>query len=408
MWEHTSLAPSRGYRALLTVILGMLTAFGSLSIDMYLPGLPAIARELNADAAAAQRTLAVFFLGMALGQVLYGPISDRLGRRGPLIVGCALYALACMGCALAPSIRLLMGFRFAQALGACAGTVIARSVVRDLFDPRDSARMYSFLMLMMGLAPITAPLIGGQILVAFGWRAIFVVLSGFGLACLTAALLGLPETLAPERRSQVGLGAALRAYGGLLTDGRFMAYTAASALAVGAMFAYIAGSPFVFIELHGVRPERYGFLFGANALGLVSASQLNHWLLRHYGSGQILRVGLGIMAGSGLLLLAATALAVGGFGGMLVLLFCCIATYGLVQPNAVALAMAPHGRQAGVASALIGGCQSTLGAAVGALVGLLHNGTALPMAGVIAACATAACFTLRGMGLRPLHAERER
>jgi len=190
MWEHTSIAPSRRYRALLTVILGMLTAFGSLSIDMYLPGLPAIARELHADAAAAQRTLAVFFLGMALGQVLYGPISDRLGRRGPLVVGCALYALTCIGCALAPSIRVLMGFRFAQAVGACAGSVIARSVVRDLFDPRDSARMYSFLMLMMGLAPITAPLIGGQTLVAFGWRAIFVALSGFGLACLAAVLFG--------------------------------------------------------------------------------------------------------------------------------------------------------------------------------------------------------------------------
>ena len=408
MWQHTSIAPSRGYRALLTVILGMLTAFGSLSIDMYLPGLPAIARELHADAAAAQRTLAVFFLGMALGQVLYGPISDRLGRRRPLIVGCTLYALACIGCAVAPSIPVLMGFRFGQAVGACAGTVIARSVVRDLFDPRDSARMYSFLMLMMGLAPITAPLIGGQILVVWGWRAIFVVLSGFGLACLAAVLFALPETLPPERRTRAGLGAALRTYGGLLADRRFMAYAAASALAIGAMFAYIAGSPFVFIELHGVRPERYGFLFGTNALGLISASQLNRWLLRHYGSGQILRAGLGIMAGSGLLLLAATGLGVGGFGVMLVLLFCCIATYGLVQPNAIALAMAPQGRQAGAASALLGACQSILGAAVGGLVGLLHNGTALPMVVVIAACVTAALLTLRRMGLSPLHAERER
>jgi DHA1 family bicyclomycin/chloramphenicol resistance-like MFS transporter len=394
---------SRGSRAVLGGILGMLAAFASLSIDMYLPGLPTIARELHTDIAAAQQTLTVFFLGMALGQVLYGPISDRLGRRPPLLFGCALYTFACIGCALAPSIRSLVAMRFAQALGACAGIAIGRSIVRDLFDQRESARMYSILMLMMGVAPITAPFIGGQILVTFGWRPIFLALSGFGLACLAAVTFGLPETAPSEQRTPAGLGAALRAYGGLFADGRFMGYAAASALAIGAMFAYIAGSPFVFIELNGVRPDRYGLLFGANAVGLILASQFNRWLLRYYTSGRILRVALAIMAGSALLLAAATATGFGGFQTMLLLLFFCISSNGLVQPNALALAMAPHGRQAGSASALLGATQSALAAALGALVGLLHNGTALPMVLTIATCGTAAFLVVQWLGVPPLH-----
>lgn len=386
----------------------MLTAFGSLSIDMYLPGLPAIARDLYTDIAAAQQTLAVFFLGMALGQVLYGPISDRLGRRPPLIFGCALYALASIGCSLAPSIRSLLALRFAQALGACAGIVIGRSIVRDLFDERESARMYSFLMLMMGLAPITAPMIGGQILVAFGWRAIFLALSGFGVVCLGLVLFALPETAPPERRSRAGLGGVLRAYGGLLADGRFMGYALASTLAIGAMFAYIAGSPFVFIELNGVRPERYGLLFGTNALGLILAAQFNRLLLRRYPSGRILTVALAVTATSGVLLAATTLAGVGGFPAMLVLLFCCIASTGLVQPNAIALAMAPHGRQAGSASALLGATQSAMGAGVGTLVSVLHNGTALPMVGTIATCAAGAFLVLRRLAPRPLGLDGDR
>jgi DHA1 family bicyclomycin/chloramphenicol resistance-like MFS transporter len=395
MHEQAVAPPMRRPRAALAGILGMLTAFGALSTDMYLPGLPTIARELHTDMAAAQQTLAVFFLGMALGQVLYGPISDRLGRRPPLVFGCALYALAGIGCALAPSIQSLVALRFVQALGACAGTVIGRSIIRDLFDQRESARMYSLLMLMMGAAPITAPSIGGLILVAFGWRAIFLALSGFGLACLVTVLCGLSETLPSERRTRAGLGAAFRAYSGLLKDRRYMGYTMASALAIGSMFAYIAGSPFVFIELHGVRPDRYGLLFGTNALGLILASQFNRWLLRRYSSLAILRTGLAIMGASGLLLAAITAADIGGFPWMLALLFGCVASNGLVHPNAIALAMAPHGRQAGSASALLGAFQMAIAAAVGALIGLLHNGTALPMVGVIATCATAAFLILQ-------------
>jgi MFS transporter, DHA1 family, multidrug resistance protein len=389
--------------AILAGTLGMLTAFGALSIDMYLPALPAIARDLHTDAAAVQQTLSAFFLGMAVGQILYGPVSDRLGRRPPLIFGCTLYAAACLACAMAPSIGSLIALRFVQALGACAGIVIGRSIVRDLCDPRESARMYSFLMLLMGAAPITAPFIGGQILAAFGWRAIFVGLAGFGVTCLALVLLSLPETLPSERRVGAGLRGAFGAYGRLLCDARMMSFAATSGLASGAMFAYIAGSPFVFIELHGVPPERFGVLFGTNALGLILASQANRWLLRRVESFRILRVGVAINAASSLLLVGITVVGLGGFPGMLLLLFCCIASHGLVQPNALALALTPYGRQAGSASALLGATQFVTAAVMGGLVGLLHNGTALPMVGVIAACGASAWLILQQLARSGRH-----
>ena len=369
---------------------------------MYLPGLPSIAREFGVETAVAQQTLSIFFVGLALGQVIYGPISDRVGRRRPLIFGCALYALACIGCVFAPTLGSLIVLRFAQALGACAGIVIARSVVRDLFDQRESARMYSLLMLVMGLAPILAPLVGGQLLLFFGWRSIFLTLSGFGVLCLALVVWGLRESLPVERRTRAGVGAALRVYGGLLADGRYMGYALAGGLASAAMFAYISGSAFVFIELNGVAPEYFGLLFGINALGLIVASQLNRWLLLRYAGGQILHVALGVTATSGLLLAAVTALGIGGFPTLLVLLFLCIASTGLVGPNATAAAMAPYARQAGSASALLGALQFAMGALAGALVGLLFNGTALPMTAVIALCGVAAFVTLQLLVLRPL------
>ncbi len=392
--------PARPGYAKLAVVLGILTAFGPLSIDMYLPALPTIAQEFGTTTAVAQQTLSIFFLGLALGQLFYGPISDRMGRRGPLFFGSALYTVACIGCALAPTMESLVLLRLAQALGGCAGVVITRSVVRDLFDQRESARMYSFLMLVMGLAPITAPLIGGQVLLYFGWRAIFLILSAYGVLCMLLVVFSLPETLPMARRTRAGLGTVLRVYGELLLNRTYMGFALAGGLASAAMFAYISGSSFVFIELNGVAPERFGLLFGINAIGLMSAAQLNRWLLTRYSALQILSAALAVTAGSGLLLLTITALGIGGFPAMLAVLFVCIASTGLVQPNSTAAAMAPFGTRAGSAAALLGATQFMLGAGAGALIGLLHNGTALPMVGVVALCGTGAFLVLHGLALR--------
>ncbi|HMO57405.1 MAG TPA: Bcr/CflA family multidrug efflux MFS transporter [Roseiflexaceae bacterium] len=392
--------PRQRSTAQLALILGALTAFGPLSIDMYLPGLPAIAADLGADAAAIQLTLSAFFIGMAAGQTLYGPLSDRIGRRAPLIVGCVFYTLATIACALAPTAESLVVLRFAQALGGCAGMVIARSVVRDLFDARESARMYSILMLVMGLAPITAPLIGGQLLTIFDWRAIFWILAVYGAMCVVLVAWLLPETLPAEHRSRAGVREVAGVYGRLLLDRHFLGYALAGGLAFAGMFAYISGSPFVLIELYGVSPQHYGWIFGLNALGLISASQVNRRLLLQYRSEVILSVALLLVAGAALVLVAAAASGFGGLIGLLIPLFVCISSVGLVGPNTAAVAMAPHGRAAGSASALLGTLQFVVGAIAGVLVGVTHNGTALPMAAVIAGCSIAALIAFQGLALR--------
>lgn len=392
--------PSRPSTLRLTLILGTLTAIGPLSIDMYLPALPAITREFATSAAATQRTLSIYFIGLAIGQALYGPLTDRFGRKRPLLVGSAIYLFASLACALAGSIESLALLRLVQALGGCAGMVVARAVVRDCFDARDSARVYSFLMLVTGLAPILAPLVGGQLLVLASWRAVFWLLAGFGGLCLALVSTALPETLPPNGRLRVGLGATLATYRRLLADRQFMGYALTGGCIFAGMFTYISGSPFVFIELYGVSPQRYGLIFGANALGLVIASQINRRLLASYPGEAILRAALAVSMAASLALVLAAASGLGGLAGLLVPLFVCIASVGLVSPNTAAAAMAPHGRIAGSASALLGVAQFVVGAGIGVLLGLLEDGSALPMAALIALCGAMALAAFLGLALR--------
>ena len=379
----------------LALVLGALSAFGPLSIDMYLPSFGAISRELGASAAQVQRTLAVYFLGLGIGQAFYGPVADRYGRLRPLCFGLSLFVAASAGCALARSIEGLLAWRFAQAIGGCAGLVIARAVVRDRFDERESARVYSLLILVMGVAPILAPLVGGQILLFFGWRVIFWVLAGFGLLCLAGVLVLLRESLPPERRTRGGSAAALRVYAQLLRDRAFMRYNLTGAFVISGMFAYLFGSPFVFMELHGVRPEHFGWLFGLNSLGLITASQLNRALLARVAGGVILSRALCVTAAAGAALLAVAWTGAGGFPALLAPLFVYIASLGFVLPNVAAAALAPQGRHAGSASALLGMVQFGAGALIGTLLGALGAGTALPMAGLIAACGLSALAVFR-------------
>ena len=372
------------------MILGALTAMGPLAIDMYLPALPAIARDLGTSAASVQVSLAVYFIGIAVGQAFYGPLSDRWGRKPVLYFGLALFVASSAGCALAADVRTLIVFRFVQALGGCAPLVIPRAVVRDYFDQRGSVRMLSVLMLVMGLAPILAPLIGGQLLVNFGWRSVFWVLAGYGTIWLAIVIPFLPESLPADRRRRQRLGDVLAVYGRLLRDRAYIGYVVSGGLIFSGLLAYIAGSPFVFIELFGVAPERYGLFFGTNAIGIIAASQINRWLANRYDAGRIVSVVLPVAMIAGAVLLFDAYSGFGGFAGILVPLFCFIACHGFVMPNTTALAMAPHGAVAGSASALLGTLQFVLGATAGTLVGVLGNGTAVPLGAVIAGCGAAA------------------
>lgn len=370
-------------------------AFAPMSIDMYLPGLPAIAADFGADPSAVQFTLASFFIGMALGQVIHGPLADRYGRKPPLYGGLALFVLASVGCALASNITTLIVLRFAQAVSGCAGVVVARAVVRDRFDAHTSAKVYSLLMLVMGLAPILAPFLGGWILLFAGWRAIFLALALFGLACLVGVWRYLPETRPANAPANGGIGAALRSYGAILRDRRFTGYALTGGFAQAGLFAYITGSPHVFIDLYGVPAQHYGWLFGLNALGLIASSQYNRRLLRHESAGSILRRANRWTVFAGLLLLAVAAIGWGGLPALLVPLFIYLVSIGFTAPNAMANALAHQGARAGSASALIGTLQFGVATVASTLVGLLGHGSALPMATVIAGCGLLAYGTHR-------------
>jgi DHA1 family bicyclomycin/chloramphenicol resistance-like MFS transporter len=379
----------------LAVILGALTAMGPLAIDMYLPALPTIARELETSAASVQVSLAVYFVGIAVGQAFYGPLSDRWGRKPALYFGLMLFVASSVGCALAADVRTLIALRFLQALGGCAPLVVPRAVVRDYFDQRGSVRMLSVLILVMGLAPILAPLIGGQLLVNFGWRSVFWVLAAYGAIWLVIVTIFLAESLPLARRQQQRIAEVIALYGGLMRDRAYMGYVLAGGLIFSGLLAYIAGSPFVFIDLFGVPPEQYGLFFGTNAIGIISASQINRWLANRYEARRIVSVVLPVAMTAGVVLLVDAYTGFGGFAGILVPLFFFIACHGFVMPNTTALAMAPHGRVAGSASALLGTLQFVLGATAGVLVGLLGNGTAVPFAAVIATCGAAAFLIYR-------------
>ncbi len=369
----------------LLLILGALSAFGPLAIDFYLPAFPTIAQDFATDVEHVQLSLAAYFIGLAIGQLMYGPLADRFGRRRPLLFGVLLFTLASLACALAPSLEWLIVARFVQALGGCAGMVVTRAVVRDLCDPIASAKVFSQLMLVMGLAPILAPLGGGLLLSSLGWPSIFVCLTLFSALCLLAVALWLPETQATEG-PKAPLRGALGEYKRLFGDLPFLGHALTGGLAVAGMFAYIAGSPFVFIELYGVPAQHYGWLFGSNALGFILMAQVNAWLVARHGPGYWLwrMVWFYLACGAALLALAAAQLA--ELWPLLLPLFGCIASLGVLLPNATACAMAGQGRHAGSASALLGSLQFSIAASAAALVGVLHDGSARPMALVIFAC----------------------
>lgn len=366
------------------VVMGTIVAIGPMSIDMYLPSLPAIQQHFGADTASTQLTLAAYFIGLAVGQLFYGPLSDRIGRRGPLLFGLLVYVLASLACAFAPSMVPLIALRLMQALGGCAGMVMSRAMVRDRFAPQDMARILSALVLVMGVAPILAPMIGGQVFVAFGWQAVFVVLAMFGTLCAVLAWRYLPETLAQP--AQLSLRSALNGYLRLLGHRRFMGYTLSGAMAQAGMFAYISVSAFVFMDHYGLGPTQFAWMFGANAAGLIAASQFNAALLARMPAQQVLRRALQVYAVAGVFMLLGALTGIGGMWGVLVPLFVAMSSLGFTFPNSTAAAMAPFGDRAGMAAALMGTLQFALAALSGAVAGHLQQmGGAVPMTAVILA-----------------------
>lgn len=369
----------------MVLILGALSAFGPLAIDFYLPAFPAMAQAFATDEKHVQATLAAYFLGLSIGQLAYGPVADRFGRRKPLMFGVTLFTLASLACAYAPNLDTLVLARFVQALGGCAGMVLSRAIVSDKCDPVASAKVFSQLMLVMGLAPILAPMLGGVLVNVAGWQSIFLALSLFSAGCLLAVSLGLPESL-PEHIPRQPLSGALRQYLRLFADRVFVGHALTGGIAIAGMFAYIAGSPFVFIKLYGVPAEHYGWLFGTNAAGFILVAQVNARLLAKRGPAFLLARAVWLYLVAGLALLGVAALRPTQLWPLLVPLFVCISSLGCIIPNASACAMSGQGARAGSASALMGCLQFSVAAGAAALVGLLHDGSTVPMALVISLC----------------------
>jgi MFS transporter, DHA1 family, multidrug resistance protein len=379
--------------ALVTFAIGALTALPSLSMDMYLPALPAVTRALHSPAATVQITLTGCLLGMALGQLVVGPLSDKRGRRTPLLAGMVVYVLATAACAFAPTVELLIAFRLLQGLAGAAAIVIARAVVRDLYDGVAMARFFSTLMLISGVAPIAAPLIGGQILRFTDWRGVFVVLTVVGTLLTLLVAKALPETLAAENRHDGGLAETMKAVRGLLSDRLFTGYMLAGSFAFAALFAYVSGSAFVVQNIFGASPQTFSMLFGLNSIGLVAIGQFNgKVLVGRMSLERALGAGLAVILAAAVYLLLLTSGVFGtpGLVGVAAGFFVLMSAMGLALPNTNALALMRTPRSAGSASALLGTSQFLIGAAASPLVGLGGGATAVPMALVQVGCALVA------------------
>lgn len=368
----------------LLVVLGTLLAFASISTDLYLPALPVMAEALGAPQRTLEWTVSGYLVGFSLGQLLWGPVSDRWGRRGPVAVGIAIFCLGAAGCALSTTGGSLIAWRVVQALGASAGVVLARAMVRDLYDRDTGARVLSTLMTVMAVAPLVGPTVGGQILRVAEWPAIFWVLVAIGVATL-AALTTIPESLPRERRSAEPLSAAFAGYVALLRQRRLMGYAAAGGFFYAGVFAYVAGTPFAFIEYHGLSPQLYGLVFAAGTAGLMLANTVNARLVTRIGSDRMLRAGAVGAAVMGVLVALAASTGWGGIVGLAGALFLFVSMNGFIIANVVSGALASvAGPRVGAASALVGAIQYGSGVLGSAAIGAFANGTPAPMGWVIA------------------------
>ncbi len=375
----TSIIYDPRHRLRLILLLGFIAALGPFSIDMYLPGFPAIADDLGTDISNISLTLTSYFIGISVGQLIYGPLLDRYGRKKPLLVGLAIYVVASVGCALAPDVGFLIGLRLLQALGGCVGMVASRAIVRDRFPVNEVARVFSALILVMGAAPIIAPTVGGFIADHYGWRVIFMVLTVLSLLMLVLVFFTLSESRDKDPEVSLRIDRVSVGYWAVLRNPDFFRFGMAGSLAMAGLFTYIAGSPFVLMELFGFSEQTFGWLFGLNAMGFIAGSQINRILLKKRDSVKVTRVT------ALLLLVVGVIMGVAFIAGFLTewlllpLLFIFLFLSGFINPNSTALALEPFEKNAGVASALIGSFRMFAGAIASGLIGILHNDTAGPM-----------------------------
>ena len=374
----------------LITILGLLTAIGPFSIDMYLPAFPDIAKGLHTTVADVTLSLSSFFIGISFGQLLYGPLLERFGRKKPLYAGLCIYLIASVGCALAASVNALIVLRLLQALGGCVGMVAARAMVRDLFEVKENAKVFSMLMLVVAVSPIIAPTLGGYVTSLLGWRYVFVMLIIVDIIIIISAYFLLPESRKPNPNFSLRPGPILNNFSGVIRHPQFYTYALTAAVSAAGLYAYIGGSPHVFMEIFHVSEKQYGWIFALIAMGLIGASQVNSFLLRNYTSDQLIRVALFCQSVVGITTVCLTLFGLTDLFVTIFLIFVFLCTQGFVFPNASALSLAAFGHTAGSASALLGAIQMTIGACTSALVSILQNHTALPMTGVMACCAISA------------------
>lgn len=374
----------------LTVTLGLITAFAPLSIDMYLSSLPTLESYFHVSDKTIQLTLAAFFIGFSVGQLFYGPLADKYGRKTPLYFGITLFIVASIGCAFSSSIEWMIFFRFLEALGACAGGVIARAVVRDIYLPQDAAKIYSYLMLVTGLAPMLAPVLGGYILIHLGWKAIFLILAFVGFVSLLLVHKWLVDVHQKEYAKSLAPSHILGEYIHLLKHKHFITHALLIGFCSAGMFAYIASSPFVFINFFGLSVDQYGWLFGSTALSFVLSAQINARIIKYVSQPTIIITALGIMAFLGSTMFACAVLGIGGFLAVAITLLGMMSAIGFIMPNANAIAMAPFSSNAGSASALLGTIQFSMAAISAITLGSIKEAALISMSGVIMLCGLSA------------------
>jgi DHA1 family bicyclomycin/chloramphenicol resistance-like MFS transporter len=381
-------------RSLLIFILGLLSAVGPFSIDMYLPGFPAISADLHTTVDAVSYSLSSFFIGICAGQLICGPLLDRFGRKRPLYVGLSVYVVASLGCAISHSVEMLIAFRFLQALGGCVCMVAPGAIVRDIFPVNENAKIFSLLILILGVSPIIAPTVGSYVIPSFGWNAVFVVLAVIAALLLAAVVFLLPESKQADPSLSLRPQSILTNFLFVIRQPQFSTYAFSGAIAAAGLFAYLAGSPFVFMKIYQVSEQQYGLIFALIAAGLITSSQLNNVLLRKYSSAQIIKTVLLVQTVTGFVLCIGSLFDWLNLQSAVCLMFLFLSCQGFSFPNSSALSLAPFTKEAGSASALMGAMQMGFGAGASALVGLINNGTTLPLASVMAGCALTGLIVL--------------